>query len=367
MIPPSAHEDRPTILIVGDDSPRRALLGSYVGATYQVLDVAPQGALGLLDAHPVELVILDLGPQEQTGLEICRRIIARDTAALLPVLVIAPSFEPKSRRAGREAGAAEVLVHPVDPRELQLCLQTLLALRTREQQLRAQLAHREALDGMKDDLVTLIAHDLRNPLAGLSVLLQALHRDAEAAELRRDLTAALMATQRVRDTIDDMLAVRRLEEAKLPVHRAEVGLHEVARGAITTLHAVATTRRVTLDVQLDEVWIVADAKLLQRALENLLDNSIRYSREGSAVSVRVSRREEVASVEVSDRGPGLTEEVRATVLATLSGASGRASSGLGLQLVTLAAEAHGGRVEVGDRDGGGAVFRVLLPSASART
>lgn len=111
----------------------------------------------------------------------------------------------------------------------------------------------------------------------------------------------------------------------------------------------------------------ADRLVVRQALVNLVDNAIKYSPEGSKVTVLISRGSDHAVIAVEDNGPGIAAEHREKIFERFyridpSRSRELGGTGLGLSLVKLAAEAHGGRVEVDSTIGRGTTFRLILPS-----
>jgi two-component system, OmpR family, sensor histidine kinase KdpD len=111
--------------------------------------------------------------------------------------------------------------------------------------------------------------------------------------------------------------------------------------------------------------LCGDVEVLGRALRNLLENAAKYAPPGSTVSVRAFAQGQRLTVEVADRGPGVPAGERSTIFQPFvrgrTADGGTPGSGLGLALVAAAAKAHGGRIEVSDRPGGGSVFTLVLP------
>ena len=238
-------------------------------------------------------------------------------------------------------------------------------MRRQDLLIRRQLEALTELGALKDDLVALIVHDLRNPLSGLLSILSVARAAAREPELRGDLDEALAAATRVRDTTEDILEVRLLEERKLPARRVPCSAEDVVRQAVRALDAAASERRTALHVTLrgDPIFPL-DPKLVRRAVENLLANAIRYGPAGGAVEVAVRREGRSLEIEVADRGPGVPPLVHPTLFekfgAVEADHQARRGYGLGLYLVKLVAQAHGGTVAVHDRPGGGAVFHLRL-------
>jgi len=111
-----------------------------------------------------------------------------------------------------------------------------------------------------------------------------------------------------------------------------------------------------------------DENLLRRSLENLVSNALKYTPSGGDVTVAVRRSDESVQIEVADRGPGIPDDLKHSMFEKFGSVEAkrgghRKGIGLGLYLVKLVAQGHGGAVSVEDRPGGGSVFRLTLGAA----
>ncbi len=168
-----AGADRATVLVVDDEPINRAILRGYLGAQHRVIEVASgREALELVERESPDLVLLDVMMPELSGIETCKRIKAARAAEFLPVLLVTALGARSDRIAGFEAGADDFLTKPVDRQELLLRVSAFLRLRRQETQIRVQLDELTHLQAAKDELVSLILHDVRSPLAGQLALLQ---------------------------------------------------------------------------------------------------------------------------------------------------------------------------------------------------
>jgi hypothetical protein len=173
-------------------------------------------------------------------------------------------------------------------------------------------------------------------------------------------------TERLRQLVDALILLARADERGLRPRREEVDLDEVAESE----RGRPAGGAVVAEVRAEHVRVVGDRGQLARVVRNLVDNARRHAR--SRVLVVVRREGDEAVVEVSDDGPGVPPADRARVFerfVRLDDARARTDggSGLGLAIVAEVVAAHGGRVEVTDAPGGGALFRVRLPAAAAPT
>ena len=183
-----------------------------------------------------------------------------------------------------------------------------------------------------------------------------------------DEASALVAAQarRMGVLVTDLRKLADLSSA--PMERELVDLEEAARDAVEAARSsVGEARSFTL-VFPTAPWplprVVGDADLLYSAIQNVVFNAVKYSGEGDSIEVRGSQSEDGVSIEVADTGIGVPEAERQSVWAELargSNAVGRSGSGLGLPLVRLVIERHGGHVRLTSREGVGTSVVLTLP------
>jgi signal transduction histidine kinase len=166
--------------------------------------------------------------------------------------------------------------------------------------------------------------------------------------------------------LTNLLDISKSEEGKLEPKRAAVDLHALVAEVFDALGVRARARNIRLTSSAEALSVHADADLLRRVLENLLENALRHAPEDSVVTVRGARRDGAVELEVADTGPGVPAGLRETIFDRFvrvesgDGAATRSGRGLGLAFCRLAVEAHGGSIRVEDGTPG-AVFRLSLP------
>ena len=361
----------PTILVVDDEAVNRDLVCRQLRDGYRVLTAeSGEAALRVLEQEMADLVLMDVMMPVLNGYETCARIKENAGEEFLPVILLTALNQQQDRNEGLATGADDFLVKPVNSRELRLRVREFLRIREQDRTIRAQLEDLKRLQALKDDLVSLIVHDLRNPLAGMEGYLQLLHRQAQKpafAALTPGIEKVLRSTGKLRSILEGVLQVRLLEEGKLPLEPADVDAAELANDAIQTVEGAGKDRGITFKLEAPgPVPIRLDRALSRRAVENLLSNALRYAPSSSEVSVTVQGASDGITIAVEDRGPGVPDELKAELFEKFGSVEARAGGrrqgfGLGLHLVKLVMEAHGGTVLVTDREGGGARFELRFP------
>ncbi len=212
------------------------------------------------------------------------------------------------------------------------------------------------------EFVANASHQLRTPLTGLKLRLEAAADDAPTEDLRRQIKAAEQEADRLAGIVEGLLMMsRRIEAGGAP---ASSDLGRVARTAAGRWEERARRAGGSVEVRGDGAMAAASDADVNQIVDNLIDNALAYA--PGAVRIDVTRRDGRATLAVEDEGPGIPEEERGRVLERFYRGHGVApgGSGLGLAIVRDLADRWGGSVEVGARDGGGTRVEVGFPEVS---
>lgn len=213
------------------------------------------------------------------------------------------------------------------------------------------------------------SHELRTPLTALQAVGEsALRPDgADPKALREALASMLEETRRLSDLVDALLLLARADTGGLSPSLEKVDLAVLANEVRETLLVLAEEKNQRIGVTAEQRTVRADRELLRLALLNLVHNAIRYSREGTAISLQIKSREKTVLVEVADQGPGIAPEHQEKVFERfyrVDKARSRASGGvgLGLSITRWAVERQGARIELESKPGRGSLFRIVIPA-----
>ncbi|MFG6401264.1 sensor histidine kinase [Microbacterium sp. P04] len=223
----------------------------------------------------------------------------------------------------------------------------------------------------RDDLVASVSHELRTPLTSIIGYLDlALDRGDLPEAARRDVEVAERNAERLLELVSDILAVSTISRrgVDFSVHRSTVDLSEIVFAAVEAKMPKARDRRITIDTtRVRSATASADAHRLRQVVDNLLDNAVKYHRDGGHVIVDVGSDGGRVHITVSDDGPGVSEEETPRLFERFFRSdavrnSTTHGSGLGLAISSEIVQAHGGEIVVDTRLGSGASFSVLLPA-----
>jgi heavy metal sensor kinase len=214
------------------------------------------------------------------------------------------------------------------------------------------------------------SHELRTPLTAIRAVGEVALRDQATPTACRPVVASMLEeADRLARLVDDLLVLSRADAAQALRQREDVDLDAMVREVASHLAVLAEEKQLTLDVRSPGlVRVRGDAAELRRALQNLLDNAIRYSPTSGTVGLDLEADEGFARICVTDQGPGIAPEHHERIFERfyrVDQARARASggTGLGLAIASAAVEAHGGRIDLRSAVDHGSTFSIVLPRA----
>jgi signal transduction histidine kinase len=222
------------------------------------------------------------------------------------------------------------------------------------------------------ELLANVSHELRTPLARVRLALE-LAAEGDLAQARRHLAGIEGDVAEVEKLVEDVLTASRLElgaaAGAAPLHRAVVAAADLVHAAAERFRAAHPDRALAVDAGPALPAVDADAVLLRRALENLLENAAKYSDPPAPISLAASARDGALVLEVADRGIGVDPADLPRLFTPFfrtdrSRARGTGGTGLGLALAKRVAEAHGGTIAVESRPGEGTTVRISVPTCA---
>jgi len=353
------------VLVVDDQESNLHVIGEILGR--MGLEIIPvvdgEQALKRLEIRAPDLVMLDMFMPGMDGIELCRRIRARPEWSDIPIVFLSADDDTNTIVRAFEAGGVDYVTKPFNQAELTSRVRTHLALKAARDSLRH-------LAEDKDELLGILAHDLKNHLGGMQMSVQLLH-DRTAAlgdeRLRRTAENILQATNQMLSFVKEFLANASAERGPA-LNLEAVSLATAARSVLEQYEDAAEEKGITLIDELPAapVWATADRAALRQVLENLVSNAIKFSASGRRVWVAVAPLPGGgAECRVRDEGPGFTDEDRRFMFRryrrlTARPTAGEPSTGLGLSIAKKLAEAMKGRLDCEPTPGGGATLIVQL-------
>lgn len=234
-----------------------------------------------------------------------------------------------------------------------------------------QLRH---ADAARREMVANVSHDLRTPLTSLQGFLETMlikEGDLSAEERRRYAELALKHTRRLEHLAEELLELARLESTEPELRFEPFSLAELAQDVVQKFNLEAERKGLRLDAEIPATapFVSGDIGLIERVMENLIENAIKYTPEGGAIRLTVIPGTDRIAARISDTGPGIAAAELPRIFDRFyrvekSRGEAPAGTGLGLAIVQRILQLHGSPIEVDSRPGVGTSFTFTLPVAA---
>ncbi len=356
---PSA--DAPLALVVEDNDDLCAYIADVLSRDYRVRTASDgRSGLDLALALRPQVVVSDVSMPGMDGLDLVRALRARDETRTTPVILVTARQSAANVLEGFEAGADDYVPKPFHGRELLARVDVHVRLRA----LVREMAHRERLATL-GVVAASVAHQVRNPLTVLMSGLPSVQRrlkDQVDAPTREMLDVMVGCARRIERMTVDLLDLSRVDREEQGSFRPGEALASAVR-----LVSAGLPSTVELSAEIDETTALRGRPGdVNHVFLNLIDNAARAVDDAGTLRVRGAVEDGWYVVTVEDSGPGIPEEQRARVFDPFftTRAAGE-GTGLGLSIAQQVIAQHGGRIEVGGSNLGGACFTVRIPKDGA--
>jgi two-component system sensor histidine kinase/response regulator len=369
VIPLSRETTPARILVVDDQETNLRVLGDMMG--HLGFDIVPaldgEQALRRLSSRPVDLILLDVLMPGLDGFEVCKRIRANVAWVDIPIIFLSAADDKTLIVRALESGGVDYVTKPFNAAELLSRVRTHLALKTARDRLR-QLAED------KDELLGILAHDLKNHLGGMLMSVQLLNEKSKSindTRFQRMGANILRATDQMLSFVKEFLANAEVDHGR-PMKFQPVYLHDVANNIVQRHAEHASRKGITLLLEQGKegVLVDADRAALEQVLDNLVSNALKFSPPGKTVRVIVGQSaDERGECRVVDEGPGFTAADRNEIFRRYRRLSarptgGEPSTGLGLSIVKKLMHDMRGDLTLESEPDAGATFILTFATAN---
>lgn len=228
------------------------------------------------------------------------------------------------------------------------------------------------LEGIRQDFVVNVSHELKTPVGALSLLAETVQDAADDADAVRRFSGRMQSeAMRLGALVQEIIELSRLQVAGALREVGATPLLPILNESIDRARTRATARSVTVEATGDlDSWVYGDHDLLVTAMRNLLDNAVAYSPEGSAVNINVAQARDFVEIAVVDRGVGIAGDVQDRIFERfyrVDPARSRETggTGLGLSIVKHVVADHGGEIDIWSRPDQGSTFTIRIPTAQS--
>jgi two-component system sensor histidine kinase/response regulator len=352
------------ILVVDDQPANLQIVGSALGNLGHEIIPAEDGptALKRVALRLPDLILLDLLMPGMDGCEVCVQLKANPAWQNIPVIFLSAADDKDLIVRALDSGGVDYITKPFNQAELISRVRTQLVLKAARDQLR-QLAED------KDELLGILAHDLKNYLGGMNVSAGLLYRQMSRFN---DDRVTQLAENIFRTSAQSLAFVKEFLANAAVDHGvsfkpAAINLSEVAAATARQYEEAAQQKKITIQTDLPHASIMAlaDSSALDQVLDNLVSNALKFSPPGKRVFLTVRPVNQHVECVVRDEGPGFSADDKARMFRRYGRLSarptgGEPSTGLGLSIVRKLVLGMGGQLSCESTDGHGATFIIRL-------
>ena len=321
-------------------------------------------------AEKPDLILLDVMMPDISGFDTAV-ILKKDPATKeIPIIFLTALNNPQDLVHGFQVGANDFLTKPFNKEELVMRVMHQISLVAAKRLIEKQNNELRATINNRDKMYSVIAHDLRSPMASirmvLNLVVSAVSPDVVGPELFELLDKANKESEEVHDLLDNLLKWTKSQTGRLNVVVQDFDLNDVVPGVVEIFDMIASTKHIKLAYTgTDSPLVVrADNDMLKTVVRNFISNAIKFSPEQSTIEIFMRPEGEFAKISVQDHGVGIAADRLDSIFhkgETTWGTSGEEGSGLGLQLCADFARKNGGDVMVESVEGKGSTFSVMVP------
>ena len=323
-----------------------------------------EGGLQALDLltkiHP-DLILLDVMMPGMDGIEVCQRIKSNSHTCHIPIVMVTALDSRENLASCFKAGADDFISKPINSIELRARVKSMLRIKRQYDSLKESLQ-------MRDDMSTMLIHDLRNPVGNISFACELLLGGELSQKQRKKVEQILNSGQRLSALIDDLLIMAKMESGKLKLDLAPVYINNLIEQTASNFVLLASKNGIQLVTQLLETdrKVLIDVGLFRRLIENLLSNAIKFSPIDSHIAIKIQdleSPEQKLKIQVSDFGRGIKDELKQCIFSKYeigTKCKNINQIGLGLAFCKMVVEAHQGKIFVEDNYPKGSIFNVQI-------
>jgi two-component system, sensor histidine kinase and response regulator len=366
IVPTLLHEVQSARILVVDDQPANIqIVGAVLGKLGHEIIPASDGATALkrVALRMPDLILLDLLMPGMNGLEVCLQLKLNPEWKEIPVIFLSAADDKDLIVRALNSGGVDYITKPFNQAELISRVRTQLALKTARDQLK-QLAED------KDELLGILAHDLKNYLGGINMSAELISGQIEGFNNERltQLTDNMVRSSALAMAFVKEFLANSATDHGFVLKPIVVNLTEIAIAAVGQYQEAARRKKIKIQADFPPEAVIAraDVSALDQILDNLISNALKFSPPDKRIFISVRRAGSRAECIVRDEGPGFTAEDKEKMFRRYGRLSarptgGEPSTGLGLSIVRKLVQAMGGELLCESNPGQGAIFTIRLP------
>jgi len=368
-------EENPKILIIDDIASNIQVVANVLKKQKFNISYAQSGKNGIERAMQIDfdLILLDIMMPEMDGYEVCAYLKGHAKTKDVPIIFLTAKTTEDSLKKGFESGGVDFISKPFKTAELIARVNTHIQLKTVREILSETNESLQEANANKDKLLSIIAHDLRNPFSVLitfSKLLLDSFDDFNKEDIMNYLKTFYQTSKQGYNLLDNLLKWSKSQTGAMEIEGEIIDFKDIVEENITLLYSQAKSKDIELVNNVpDKVFAYADLNMILTVVRNLLSNAIKFTNEGGKIEVFGKNYDKYVEISIKDNGIGIGEEdlekiFRIDIKHSTMGTANERGSGLGLVLCKEFIEKNLGTLKANSKLGEGSEFVFILPKPS---
>ncbi|WP_324282846.1 response regulator [Cyanobacterium aponinum UTEX 3221] len=351
------------VILIVDDDPNNfdVIEGLLYKYDYKLFYTSSgKSALAQIDSIKPDLILLDVMMPEMNGMEVCQIVKGKKEWQCIPIIMVTALNDKNDLAQCLEMGADDFISKPVNGVELAARVQSMLRIKSQYDSLQEMLRLRE-------EMTSIIVHDLRNPLANIFLCAGILKMPNLSQEIyRQKLEEINNSGDVLNNQIDTLLRMAKIQSGKLVLAYKETNLSELLNIELKTFHNIAKANNINLILKVPDTtkYFFLDSQLIRRVIQNLLSNAIKFSPENSNIICELNYFDHSFEIKIIDSGKTISDQQKELIFEKYQigeSVKGVKQIGLGLSFCKMAIEAHNGTIRVENNpEGRGNVFIISI-------
>lgn len=366
--------NKPLILIVDDIEYNIILLNQILeNSGYRVLSaMSGKKCLEILEKELPDIILLDVIMPELNGFDISERIKSNDRTKNIPIIFLSAISDYETKLKGLEKGAVDYITKPYDDREVIARIQIHLKIQDLERERIEHIKNLEELNKDKDNLLQVIAHDMRSPLTSIMLMsefMMSTDKEIDKEKLIKYSNTIFNSSKKILQLINQLMNSSRVDTSKVEITKFDL-IKSISHS--TDLVSRLLDKKIIKlekDFFKPEVIISLDESKLDQILNNILYNAIKFTDKNGIIKIRVdeANRNELDFIHISiqDNGIGIPANILPEIFNKKfsnhrSGTDGEEGTGLGLSITKNLVSSLNGQIEIESEENRGTTVHLYF-------
>lgn len=364
------------ILIV-DDIPSNILLLKAILTREKYNVISASGgkeAIDIIEKTPPDIVLLDIMMPGMNGFDVCTYVRKELKMSDLPIILLTALNSNEDVVKGFQVEANDFVSKPFNNDVLLMRIKFQLSVVASTRIIKQQSEELSKIIKSRDTLYSVIAHDLRSPLATTRMIMNYVVDEIKKYDIDPDLLEMLgnvnTISEEAFNLFDNLLKWTKSQTGRLNCIKQTIDVSELTTSSLDVLQTVASNKGIAIQIKTpsEPINVSVDIDMMKTVFRNLISNAVKFSKSGDVITVTASPEGDKVLISVADQGCGIKEENIAKIVSgqvdfTTAGTNNESGSGLGLMLTKEFINRNGGVLMVTSEIGKGSTFSFYIPKS----